>query len=170
MSVLSIPPNFPFGQFENTLTITDGLGTFVNENRANAAETKPYESKTVSFVAVGGSDSQGALVTTASGMPPGINFVDEGSGKLHLVGTPSDSIIPTYSGNVYEKGNGSVSTGGTPSSYTLGDAVNIYKEFTVTVKSKDNATAQLVLPLFVIKDWNTEMNSLVNKVNSEYPE
>jgi hypothetical protein len=24
--------------------------------------------------------------------------------------------------------------------------------------------------LFVIKDWNTEMNSLVNKVNSEYPE
>ena len=167
MAVTVIPPNFPFGQFENTLVISDGQGTFVNEDKANAAETKPYKSKTVSFVA-SGDDVQASLVTTASGMPPGIAFVDEGLGKLHLDGTPANSIIPTLPVNIYD--GVTVSTGGTPASFKLGDQVNIYRVFTVTVKSKHKATGQISLPLYVVKNWNEEMNSLLDKINQLYPE
>jgi hypothetical protein len=168
MGVVAIDPGFPFGnQFAGKKTATDGLGSFTNEDKANAAETKPYESETVEFIA-SGVDSQGALITTATGMPPGIGFVDEGAGKLHLIGTPSNSIIPTLPTSIYE--GGSVSTGGTPSSFSLGDQDNIYKEFSVTVKSKHIATGNITLPLYVIKDWNVEKETLLNQVNRLYPE
>lgn len=168
MAVVAIPAGFPFGnQFAGKIVATDGFGSFTNEDKANAAETKPYESEQVSFVA-SGDDSQGSLVTTASGMPPGIGFVDEGSGKLHLIGTPSNSIIPTLPASIYD--GGQVSTGGTPSSYSLGDQVNIYQQYSVTVQSKHIATGTMTLPLYVIKDWGEEMNSLLDKVNQLYPE
>lgn len=168
MAVISIPPNFPFGnQFAGISTAIDGTGSFTNEDKANAAENKFYKSDTVSFVATG-DDSQGALITTASGMPPGIGFIDQGSGSLNLEGTPSNSIIPTFPVEIYD--GQPVSTGGTPSSYSLGDQVNIYKRFDVTVRSKDKASTTITLPLYVIKDWSEEVNSLLNRVNQLYPE
>lgn len=165
MAVVNVQKPEP--SFKNTIVITDGAGSFVTETNADCAETKPYLSEEVKFIGTG-DDKTGSLVTTASGTPPGVSGSDQGSGVLYLEGTPSDNIIPQLPVSVYE--GGTVSTGGTPASYTLGDQVNIYKVFNVTVKSKHKSSAEVTIPCFVIKDWNLEKESLIQKINEEYPE
>jgi hypothetical protein len=158
------------GQFDNTITVTDGGGSFTNETDANGAETKALKSDIVEFGA-SGDDSKGALTTTASGTPPGVSGVDEGSGKLHLAGTPSNSIIPTYDISLYAKDNPpTISTGGTPATYRVGDQVNIYKKFDVTVTSKHKASASVTVPIYIVKDWNEEKDNFLAYVDQEYPE
>jgi len=158
------------GQFDNTITITDGGGSFTNETDANGAETKPLFSDIVEFGA-SGDDSKASLTTSASGTPPGVSGVDEGLGVLHLEGTPANSIIPTYDISLYNKDNPpTIPTGGTPATYTSGQQVNIYKKFDVTVTSSDKASASVTVPIYIVKDWNEEKNNLLASINETYPE
>ena len=158
------------GQFDNTIAITDGGGSFTNSTDANGAETKPLRSDKVEFGA-SGDDSKGSLVTTASGTPPGVSGTDEGSGVLRLEGAPANSIIPTYDIGLYAKENTpTISTGGTPASYTLGDQVNIYKKFDVTVTSTHKASASETIPIYIVKDWNIEKDNFLAFVAQTYPE
>jgi len=169
MGVVAVNPNFNFGQVESVETVSDGTGSFISEDKANAAETKFFKSKTVEFVA-GGDDSQGSLVSWATGMPPGVGYIDEGAGKIRLEGTPTNNIIPDFPIKIYDQNTPSVSTGGTPSSYTLGDQVNVYVEYSITFFSKHKATGSITFPMFVIKDWDNEKDGLLQKVYTEYPE
>lgn len=158
------------GEFDNTIPIVDGGGTYTNSSQINGQETKPLLSDIVEFAA-SSPDVQASLVTTASGMPPGVSGVDEGSGVLHLEGTPSTSIIPTFPLSIYDKENpATVSTGGTPSSYTLNDQVNIYVEFSVEVTCKHKATKKTTLSHYIIKDWNEEKDNMLAYVAETWPE
>lgn len=169
MAVTPQNPGFAFNQVENTVTITDGLGSFINAQFVNAAETKFFRSKEVRFVA-SGDDKQGSLVSWAEGMPPGVDFVDLGQGRVRIEGTVSNNIIPDMPVSIYDLSEPSVSTGGVPGTYKLGDQVAIYKVFTITFKSKHLAQGQISFPMYVVKDWGNEMQALLNKVQSEYPE
>lgn len=160
------------GEFDNTITITDRGGSFVNETNANGAETKPLFSDVVRFVGTG-DDKTNKLSTSASNTPPGVSGVDEGSGVLHLEGTPSNSIIPTYNfASAYEKNGGPISTGTdtVPSTYTPGQQVNIYRKYDVDVTSTDKASLTITVPCYIIKDWNGERQALLDHLNETYPE
>lgn len=158
--------------FDNTINITDGpVGTFITGDRGQSVEGKPYYSKQIIFQGnCSVPDTTATLVTTATGMPPGVSFVDEGSGVLHLEGTPEDSIFTTIDNNDLYSGS-SVSTGGIPGSYTLGDTDIIYKEYNVTVTSTNKCgTATEIVPLRVAKNWNAERDAFLARIDQEYPE
>jgi len=158
------------GQFDNTAVVTDGLGSFTNETDANGAETKPLVSDVVEFTA-SGDDKQPSITCSGSGFPPGVSGVDEGSGVFHCEGTPTDGIIPTYPIAIYDKENPlTVSTGGTPATYTLGDQVNVYKSYDVEVTGTHLASASVTVPMFIIKDWGVELQNMLDYIASTYPE
>lgn len=167
MAVIPVDPNFAFGQVENIQSSEDGAGTFKNGDKANAAETLQFKSKSVFFIATG-VDTQGSLISTATGMPPGISFVDAGNGEVYLEGIPSNGIIPDYDVSIYDLNQPIISSGGTPGSYTLGDQVNIYVKFDVTFRSQHINIGTQTFPLYVIKDWNNEKNALLDLTERKF--
>lgn len=158
------------GQFDNTESITDGAGSFTNETDANGAETKPLVSDVVEFLA-SGDDVQASITCSGSGFPPGVSGVDEGLGVFHCEGTPSDSIIPTFPIEIFNKDNPpTVSTGGTPATYTAGDQVNVYKSYDIEVTGSHKASADVTVPMFIVKHWGVEMQNMLDYINQTYPE
>lgn len=170
MAVTPIDPGFAFDQVEGAEPQIDGLGTLTIGDKCNAAETKFFKSKTVEFVA-SGADVQSSLVSVAKGMPPGVGFVDEGNGKVHLEGVVSNGIIPDYPVDIYDLSEPTVeATGGTPGTYKLGQQDNIYVKFDVTFESSHISKGAITFPMYVVKDWNNERQALLDLVEEKYGE